>query len=66
VTLEAVRGTPSGDERRFSADFFDGRHSVMLGDSWATDDALVRPSFRNWFRPHHPYVFSNFGCARPR
>jgi ergothioneine biosynthesis protein EgtB len=47
----------------YSADFFDGRHFVMLGASWATDDALVRRSFRNWFQPHYPYVFSKFRCA---
>jgi ergothioneine biosynthesis protein EgtB len=49
----------------YSADFFDGRHFVMLGGSWATDEALIRPSFRNWFQPHYPYVFSKFRCVRP-
>ncbi len=44
----------------YSADFFDGRHQVMLGASWATDRALVRRSFRNWFQPHYPYVFAKF------
>jgi ergothioneine biosynthesis protein EgtB len=48
----------------YSADFFDGAHFVLLGGSWATDDALLRPSFRNWFQPHYPYVFSKFRCAR--
>jgi ergothioneine biosynthesis protein EgtB len=48
----------------YSADFFDGRHFVLLGASWATDEVLVRPSFRNWFQPHYPYVFSKFRCAR--
>ncbi|HSD66689.1 MAG TPA: SUMF1/EgtB/PvdO family nonheme iron enzyme [Vicinamibacteria bacterium] len=48
----------------YSADFFDGRHFVLLGASWATDEALVRTSFRNWFQPHYPYVFSKFRCAR--
>jgi ergothioneine biosynthesis protein EgtB len=50
----------------YSADFFDGAHYVMLGGSWATDEALLRPSFRNWFQPHYPYVFSQFRCARSR
>jgi ergothioneine biosynthesis protein EgtB len=49
----------------YSADFFDDQHFVMLGGSWATDTALVRRSFRNWFRPHYPYVFSKFRCVRP-
>jgi ergothioneine biosynthesis protein EgtB len=48
----------------YSADFFDDQHFVMLGGSWATDTALVRRSFRNWFRPHYPYVFSKFRCVR--
>jgi len=49
----------------YSADFFDGRHFVMLGASWATDASLVRRSFRNWFQPHYPYVFSKFRCVSP-
>jgi ergothioneine biosynthesis protein EgtB len=49
----------------YSADFFDGEHYVMLGASWATDRALVRPTFRNWFQPHYPYVFAKFRCVRP-
>ena len=48
----------------YSADFFDGRHYVMLGASWATDAALVRRSFRNWFQPHYPYVFAKFRCVQ--
>jgi ergothioneine biosynthesis protein EgtB len=48
----------------YSADFFDGAHFVLLGGSWATDEALLRPSFRNWFQPHYPHVFSKFRCAR--
>jgi ergothioneine biosynthesis protein EgtB len=48
----------------YSADFFDGAHFVLLGASWATDAALVRPSFRNWFQPHYPHVFSKFRLCR--
>jgi ergothioneine biosynthesis protein EgtB len=48
----------------YSADFFDGSHFVLLGASWATDEALLRPSFRNWFQPHYPYVFSKFRLCR--
>jgi ergothioneine biosynthesis protein EgtB len=50
----------------YSADFFDGAHFVLRGGSWATDETLLRPSFRNWFQPHYPYVFSQFRCARSR
>jgi ergothioneine biosynthesis protein EgtB len=48
----------------YSADFFDEHHHVMLGASWATDAALVRPTFRNWFQPHYPYVFAKFRVVR--
>jgi len=50
----------------YSTDFFDGRHFVMLGASWATAPRLVRRSFRNWFQPHYPYVFAKFRCVRAR
>lgn len=48
----------------YSADFFDGRHFVMKGASPATGRELVRPTFRNWFRPHYPYVYATFRCVR--
>jgi ergothioneine biosynthesis protein EgtB len=51
--------------RRYSADFFDERHFVLLGGSWATDLRLVRRSFRNWFQPHYPYVFTKFRRVYP-
>jgi ergothioneine biosynthesis protein EgtB len=50
---------------RYSADFFDERHVVLLGGSWATDPRLVRRSFRNWFQPHYPFVFTKFRRVYP-
>jgi ergothioneine biosynthesis protein EgtB len=47
----------------YSADFFDGKHHVLKGASWATARGLIRPSFRNWFQAHYPYVFAKFRCA---
>jgi ergothioneine biosynthesis protein EgtB len=49
----------------YSANFFDDRHFVLLGGSWATDGRLVRRSFRNWFQPHYPYVFTKFRRVYP-
>ena len=54
---------PSPRYPGYSADFFDGKHAVLKGGSWATDAALVRPSFRNWFQAHYPYVFAKFRCV---
>ena len=48
----------------YSADFFDGKHLVMKGASPATPVATIRRSFRNWFRPHYPYVYATFRGVR--
>jgi ergothioneine biosynthesis protein EgtB len=47
----------------YSKDFFDGKHFVLKGASWATPRELVRPSFRNWYQAHYPYVFAKFRCV---
>jgi ergothioneine biosynthesis protein EgtB len=47
----------------YSADFFDESHYVMKGASTVTAKELVRPSFRNWFRPRYPYVYAAFRLA---
>jgi ergothioneine biosynthesis protein EgtB len=52
--------TPMPSYPEYSADFFDGRHYVMKGASPATARALVRRSFRNWFRGNYPYVYAKF------
>jgi ergothioneine biosynthesis protein EgtB len=48
----------------YSADFFDNRHYVMKGGSARTAACMLRPSFRNWFQPHYPYVYAGFRCAK--
>jgi gamma-glutamyl hercynylcysteine S-oxide synthase len=47
----------------YSADFFDGQHYVMKGGSARTAACMMRPSFRNWFQPHYPYVYAGFRCV---
>ena len=49
---------------QYSAEFFDGGHFVMKGASPVTARELLRPSFRNWFRPRYPYVYATFRCVR--
>ena len=56
------RPIPSYPE--YSADFFDGEHFVMKGASPVTARELIRPTFRNWFRPRYPYVYATFRCVR--
>jgi iron(II)-dependent oxidoreductase len=47
----------------YSANFFDGKHFVMKGGSPRTAACMLRRSFRNWFQPHYPYVYSKFRCV---
>jgi iron(II)-dependent oxidoreductase len=54
---------PMASYPEYSADFFDGQHLVMKGASPATAAALLRRSFRNWFRPNYPYVYATFHCV---
>ncbi|RGB28902.1 C-type lectin protein [Rhizophagus diaphanus] len=41
----------------YSSDFFDGKHAVILGGSWATHPKITRRSFRNWYQRGYPFVF---------
>jgi ergothioneine biosynthesis protein EgtB len=47
----------------YSANFFDGQHFVMKGGSVRTAGCMLRPSFRNWFQGHYPYVYAGFRCV---
>jgi gamma-glutamyl hercynylcysteine S-oxide synthase len=44
----------------YSQNFFDEDHYVLKGGSPVTAAALLRRSFRNWFRPNYPYVYASF------
>lgn len=57
--------TPLPFYRGYSANFFDGRHFVLKGASAFTDVTFLRRSFRNWFQPHYPHVFTKFRCVHP-
>ena len=60
--FEGFAPLPSYPE--YSAEFFDGDHFVMKGASPVTARELVRPGFRNWFRPRYPYVYAKFRCVK--
>jgi ergothioneine biosynthesis protein EgtB len=49
----------------YSEPFFDGKHFVLKGGSVRTAAPLLRPSFRNWFQAHYPYVYAGFRCVHP-
>ena len=47
----------------YSANFFDGKHFVLKGGSQRTDACMLRRTFRNWFQPNYPYIYSTFRCV---
>jgi ergothioneine biosynthesis protein EgtB len=48
----------------YSAAWFDGRHRVLRGGSWATRIFALRRSFRNWYVPETRQIFAGFRPAR--
>ncbi|KDR82860.1 hypothetical protein GALMADRAFT_134402 [Galerina marginata CBS 339.88] len=43
----------------YSMDFFDGKHQVVLGGSYATIPRISeRRSFRNWYQRNYPYAWA--------
>ena len=42
----------------YSADFFDEKHNVVLGGSWASHPRMAgRKSFVNWYQRNYPYAW---------
>jgi iron(II)-dependent oxidoreductase len=52
--------TPQPFYTNYSEPFFDGAHYVLKGGSPRTAACMLRPSFRNWFRPAYPYLYATF------
>ncbi|KAI9897777.1 hypothetical protein N3K66_007633 [Trichothecium roseum] len=43
----------------YTADFFDGKHNIVLGGSWATHPRIAgRTSFVNWYQRNYPYAWA--------
>jgi iron(II)-dependent oxidoreductase len=49
--------------REYSEPFFDGRHRVLRGGSWATRPRAVTNSFRNWDLPGRRQIFAGVRLA---
>lgn len=42
----------------YTTDFFDGKHNIVLGGSWATHPRIAgRASFVNWYQRNYPYAW---------
>lgn len=55
----------------YSVPYFDHRHRILRGGSWATHawatlSHVRRPTFRNWYQPGVRAVFAGIRCARDR
>jgi iron(II)-dependent oxidoreductase len=48
----------------YSEVFFGDEYRVLRGSSWATDDSVARPTFRNWDLPQRRQIFAGLRCAR--
>ncbi|PQE03839.1 hypothetical protein CJF30_00006539 [Rutstroemia sp. NJR-2017a BBW] len=43
----------------YSADFFDEKHNIILGGSWATHPRIAgRKTFVNWYQRNYPYTWA--------
>lgn len=47
----------------YSAAYFDGRHRLLKGGSWAALAPVLRASFRNWYPPGTRQIFAGFRHA---
>jgi len=59
TVFDKVEGyAPSRLYPGFSMDFFDGKHQVVIGGSYATPPRIAaRRSFRNWYQHNYPYAW---------
>ncbi|KAM3071119.1 Ergothioneine biosynthesis protein 1 [Clarireedia jacksonii] len=49
----------------YSADFFDGKHNIILGGSWATHPRIAgRKTFVNWYQRNYPYTWAGARLVR--
>ncbi|KAL5332431.1 C-type lectin protein [Aspergillus crustosus] len=51
--------------RGYTSDFFDGKHNIILGGSWATHPRIAgRTSFMNWYQRNYPYPWAGARLVR--
>ncbi|GAA5982534.1 hypothetical protein JCM10908_006688 [Rhodotorula pacifica] len=47
----------------YSSDFFDGKHHIVLGSSYASPRRLARPTFLNWYQKNYPFMLGGARVA---
>jgi iron(II)-dependent oxidoreductase len=50
--------------REYSEVFFGDSYRVLRGSSWATDERVASPTFRNWDLPQRRQIFAGLRLAR--
>ena len=63
-TFEPRPGFRPWPYRGYSMPYFDGRHRVLKGGSFATRETILRAAFRNWYPPNVREIFSGLRLAR--
>ncbi|CZT00001.1 related to TAD2-tRNA-specific adenosine deaminase 2 [Rhynchosporium graminicola] len=49
----------------YTEDFFDGKHNIVLGGSWATHPRIAgRKTFVNWYQRNYPYAWAGARLVR--
>lgn len=49
----------------YTADFFDNKHNICLGGSWATIPRIAgRKTFINWYQRNYPYTWATARLVR--
>lgn len=56
---------PGGLYPEYTADFFDGKHNVMVGGSWATHARIAgRRAFVNWYQRGYGFMWAGARVVR--
>ncbi len=61
--FDGYKGFQSYPYIGYSQVYFDHKHRVLKGGSWATRSWVMRSSFRNWYHPGVRQIFAGFRCA---
>jgi gamma-glutamyl hercynylcysteine S-oxide synthase len=61
--FEGYSGFTSYPYVGYSQTYFDGKHRVLKGGSWATRPWEMRCSFRNWYYPEIREILAGFRCV---
>ncbi len=61
--FDGYKGFQSYPYIGYSQVYFDQKHRVLKGGSWATRPWALRSSFRNWYHPDVRQIFAGFRCA---